>query len=166
MRRTTRTLVTTLGLLLVVVATVWALIGRQAHGPLPLTGQVAAKPVTAPPATAEEAYTQAAAAFRRGDLDTVRELLTGLGDREPRERQRALLVLGLHQYASGHFADAAEVLQMVADPAGELEDWRLFALADAASRGGDETLADRALALLLERGSSAPLRGRALLVAA
>ncbi len=55
---------------------------------------------------------------------------------------------------------------MVADPAGELEDWRLFALADAASRQSDEKLADRALALLLERGSSAPLRGRALLVAA
>ncbi|HXT22962.1 MAG TPA: transglycosylase SLT domain-containing protein, partial [Thermoanaerobaculia bacterium] len=56
--------------------------------------------------------------------------------------------------------------EMVADPAGELEDWRLFALADSASRGGDDALADRALALLLDRGGESPLRGRALIVAA
>jgi soluble lytic murein transglycosylase-like protein len=76
------------------------------------------------------------------------------------------VVLGLHEYASGHYEDAAGVLQMVADKAGELEDWRLFALADAAARSGDEALADRALAGLLDRGSSSPLRGGALIVAA
>jgi soluble lytic murein transglycosylase-like protein len=166
MRRTTRTLVTALGLLLVIAAAVGALLGQKRRACPPLTHALAANPVAAPPPTAAEAYAQAAAAFRRGDVETVRELLTSLGDREPKERQRALLVLGLHQYASGHFAAALGVLQMVADPAGELEDWRLFALADAASRQSDAQLADRALALLLERGSSAPLRGRALLVAA
>jgi len=167
MRRTTRTLVTALGLLLVVAATAAViLVGNHGHSGPALMRKIAANPVLAPPPTAAEAYAQAAAAFRQGDLDTVRELLTGLGDREPHERQRALLVLGLHQYASGHFAAAVDVLQMVADPAGELEDWRLFALADAAARQGDERLADQALAMLLGRDSSAPLRGKALLVAA
>jgi len=166
MRRTTRSLVTVLGLLLVVAAAVGALLQRHRRARPPLQRPVAARPVLAPPPTAAEAYAEAAAAFRRGDLDTTRRLLTDLGDREPRERQRALLVLGLHQYASGHFQAAAELLQMVADPAGELEDWRLFALADAVAREGDPALGDRALSMLLDRGGSSPLRGRAIELAA
>jgi soluble lytic murein transglycosylase-like protein len=166
MRRSTRTLVTALGLLLVVAAAVGALIGRHRRARPPLERPLAAKPVLGPPPPAADAYEEAAAAFRRGDVERVRELLTALADREPQERERALLVLGLHQYASGDFQAAADVLQMVADPAGELEDWRLFALADAASRQGDQPLADRALAMLLDRGSESPLRGRAIIVAA
>ncbi len=166
MRRTTRTLVTALGLLLVIAAAVGALIGLQRRARPPLERQRATKPVLGPPPTAAEAYEQAAAAFRSGDIDRVRELLTSLADRDPSERERALLVLGLHQYASAKFQDAADVLQMVADPAGELEDWRLFALADASSRQNDQALADRALQMLLDRGSDSPLRGRSIIVAA
>ena len=166
MRRTTRYAVAALSLLLVFSAALGALLRRERRAQQPLTRPAAAKPILAPPPTAAEAYAAAAAAFRSGDLARVGLLLTSLGDREPRERPRALLVLGLHQYASGHFAEAVELLQMVADPAGELEDWRLFALADAASRQGDEALGDRALSLLLQRGGSSPLRGRALILAA
>ncbi len=166
MRRTTRYLVAALGLLLVVGAALGALLGRHRRARPSLSGAVAARPVLAPPPTAAQAYAAAAAAYRRGDIDTVRRLLTALGDRDPHERQRALLVLGLHQYASGNFAAAAELLQMVTDPSGELEDCRLFALTDAAARSGDQGLSDRALGLLLDRGTSSPLHGRALLVAA
>lgn len=166
MRRTTRTLVTALGLFLVVAAAVGALIGRHRRARPPLERPIATKGVLGPPPTAAEAYEAAAAAFRQGDVDRVRTLLTGLADRDPSERERALLVLGLHQYASGKFQAAVDVLQMVADPDGELEDWRLFALADAASRQDDQALADRALAMLLDRGSESPLRGRAIVVAA
>jgi soluble lytic murein transglycosylase len=166
MRRTTRYVVTALGLLLVVAAAIGALIGRQRRARPPLDRPVAAKPALAPPPTAAEAYAQAASAFRRGDIETVRSVLASLGEREPRERQRARLVLGLHQYASGHFRAAADELQQVADGSGELADWRLFALADSAAQLGDDPLADRTLALLLDRGGESPLRARALLVAA
>jgi soluble lytic murein transglycosylase-like protein len=163
MRRTTRPLVLALGFLLLVAAGVGALINRRARPPF--LRAVAARPVPSPPPSAADDYAKAAAAYRRGDLAQVEAVLSTLAKQDVHERSRAMLVLGLHQYASAHYQAATTLLQKASDPTGELEDWRLFALADAAARVNDNLLADKALAQLLARGGS-PLRGRALVVAA
>jgi len=166
MRRTSR-YAAALGLVLTVAAALAVVLSHQ-HWFWPRkTLQQAMKAARRPlPATAAECYAAAAQAFRAGDIEEIRRLLGGLADRSPHERERALLVLGLHEYASGHFEEAAASLQMLADRAGELEDWRLFALADSAARTGDGALADRALSDLLARDSRSPLRGRSLVLAA
>jgi soluble lytic murein transglycosylase len=92
--------------------------------------------------------------------------LRELAAAQPSERERALLVLGLHHYARGDWEAAEELLQRVADGSDELEGWRLFALADAAARVGDDGLAETAIVGLLQRAGSSPLRGRALVAAA
>lgn len=162
-RRTTLTLLYALGLFLVVAAAVGSFsVIRGRTAPAAGRGPAADRAPSAPHADAAAAYTAAAQAFREGDLDTVRSILTELAQEQPQERQRALLVLGLHYFASERFEAAEEILQVVGDPGGDLEDWRLFALADAAARIGDDALAEQAAMLLLRQPNASPLRGQAL----
>jgi soluble lytic murein transglycosylase-like protein len=152
-------------LFLVVAGALAALVyGRQRL--LPAVATAPASEPAAPPASAAEAYAAAAEAFREGDETAGRRALAALAAAQPRERERALLVLGLHHYASGQYEAAEEILQVVGDPSGELEDWRLYALADSAARIGDDALAEAAIARLLEQPHASPLRGRALVGAA
>ena len=163
-RRTTLTIATAVGLFLVVAAALASyFVVRQHAAPAPPPGAVESRGASEPSADAADAYAAAAAAFRDGDLDTVRRTLTALAEEQPGERHRALLVLGLHYYTSGAHESAEEILQLVSDRGGDLEDWRLFALADAAARIGDDALAEQALDLLLRQPNASPLRGRALL---
>ena len=161
-RRATLTFLSAVGLFLVVAAAIASyFVVRERTAPV-LGPEAAAADVSAPPANAAEAYEAAADAFRKGDLETVRHALTALAEGQPRERQRALLVLGLHYYASDRHEAAEEILQIVNDRGGDLEDWRLFALADSSARIGDDALAEQALTLLLRQPDASPLRGRAL----
>jgi tetratricopeptide (TPR) repeat protein len=164
-RRTTLSLLSAIGLFLVVVAASLGafVVVRERNRPAGHPADAALPKTSAPSADAAASYAAAAAAFRKGDLDTVRRTLTDLAQEVPGERQRALLVLGLHYFASERYEAAEEILQVVADPGGELDDWRLFALADASARIGDDALAEQALDLLLRQPNTSPLRGRALL---
>jgi soluble lytic murein transglycosylase-like protein/TolA-binding protein len=161
-RRTTLSLLAAVGLFLVVAAAVGAFYVRQ-HGAAPAGAAATARDANAPPAATAAAYAAAADAFRSGDLDGGRQVLTALAEERPAERHRALLVLGLHYYANERYEAAEEILQLVSDPGGDLEDWRLFAMADAAARIGDDALAEQALSILLRKPNASPLRGRALI---
>ena len=160
----------------VLVATVLALavfaalafLGWRRYASLPRVdaAPAALQQPAAPPASAADAYAAAARAFRLDELQTGRRILSGLAEALPAERERALMVLGLHLYAAGEHEAAEEILQVAGDRSGELEDWRLYALADSAARIGDDALAEAAIARLIDVSRTSPLRGRALVGAA
>jgi soluble lytic murein transglycosylase-like protein len=165
MRRRNLTFAYVFGLLLVVATALSAfwVVRQDGRATTASVDSVDGRAANQPPANAAAAYALAADAYRDDDLDRVREVLTSLAERQPSERHRALLVLGLHYYANEQYEAAEEILQMVSDPGGDLEDWRLFALANSAARVGDDKLAEEALSRLLRQPHASPLRGRALI---
>jgi soluble lytic murein transglycosylase-like protein len=167
MRRSTSKLALALALVpLSVTAALWV---RQGSGlPAPAEASSSELRVASFPSPDSEVagwYASAAEAFRGGDLGLVRASLTELAGSRPDEAGRARVAQGLYEYSSGDLRQAIATLTPLAGMAPELEDWRLFAVADGAARLGQQTAAAEALAALLDRHQSSPLRGRALLTA-
>jgi len=111
-------------------------------------------------------YHRAALAFQEGDLDTARAILASLATRDPGQTPVAHTLIGLYAYESGYADVAFEALSDPAAADGELEDWRLYALADVAVERDRLALAEESLARLLGEHPSSPLLGQAYLQAA
>ena len=90
-------------------------------------------------------------AFRSGELKAARDHLRS------NPAAQAAVMLGLWSHAAGDSEAAIDALQEGADPAGILEDWRLFQLADALAERGDVGPAIDSLARLLDNHRSSPL---------
>lgn len=111
-------------------------------------------------------YTQAAVAMRRGDCAGALNVLTPIASGQGRDAAFARLVSGLQAHACEQVGLAEERLFGSADPAGPLEDWRLYVLSDSAGARGHRLVARAALAKLLGDYPASPLRPRALAKAA
>ncbi len=156
-------------LLLLTVAPVWVVFLLRDEEPPPLEqplpqvadldGDGRADPTAA-------AYRRAAEAFEEGDLDTARRVLRELARERPDESAQARTLIGLYAYQSGYPDAAVEALADSGAVGGALEDWRLYALADAAQATGRPDVAERSLDELLSTHPESPLRGRAYLEAA
>ena len=119
----------------------------------------AATAAEAVPGSFDGALGAAAEANRNGRLDAARTIL------EPwlasAEAGRARTVLGLLAHAGDDPRAAAELLAAGPGP-DDLEDWRLYVLADSRAALGDTAGARQALVELLARDPDSPLRPRAI----
>jgi soluble lytic murein transglycosylase-like protein len=128
--------------------------------------------VAAPGISPSAIYSRSAAALRRRDCAGAQAALEPLAASRGPETGFASLLSGLYAHACGQTADAEERLfaanrvVSLAGPAGVLEDWRLFLLADSARARGHVLVARAALARLLGDYPASPLRPRALVKAA
>ncbi|HJX29718.1 MAG TPA: tetratricopeptide repeat protein, partial [Thermoanaerobaculia bacterium] len=111
-------------------------------------------------------YAEAARTLREDDLQAARQLLAKLAAEHPDEVVRARLVDGFYAAEAGEMELAEELLAAVSIPRGELEDWRLFLLAESARKNGDDEAAQSALARLITDHPTSPLRAKAFLEAA
>lgn len=127
-----------------------------------LTPRPLAAPLTRPLAR----YATAAQTLREGDLQAARQLLEQVARRYPDEAVRARLLAGFYAWEAGEDQLAEELLGQVSVPGGELEDWRLFLLAESARENGDGEVAIAALDRLIADCPDSPLRARAFLEAA
>lgn len=129
-------------------------------------GSPAAGPLPGHTDRASLAYAEAAGAVRRKDCaaayKALQPVLAGKGE----EATFAQILLGLYAHSCGQTGYAEERLFAAADPDGELEDWRLYVLADVAAAQGHIALAQASLAKLLGDYPGSVLRPRALLKAA
>lgn len=129
---------------------------------------------TGPPATwslaagdeTSRLYAPAAAALRRRDCQAAERALLPLtarpdGAGAAGAARLARLTYGLYAHACEQLGFAEEQLFAAPDPAGPLEDWRLFILADSSAANGHVLLAQAALARLLGDYPTSPLRPRA-----
>ena len=116
------------------------------------------------PAAAE--YRRAAEAFQEGDLDAARAILARLATSDPGQTSVAHTLIGLYAYQSGYAEVAIETLSDPRAADGELEDWRLYALADAALAREQLELAEESLVRLIGEHPDSPLLGRAYVEAA
>lgn len=69
------------------------------------------------------------------------------------------LVLGFQAFGAGEMGDAIELLS---EPTGHLEDWRLLTLAESADATGDAILAEDALSTLIDEHRDSPIRSLAI----
>lgn len=111
-------------------------------------------------------YHEAAQALRQKNLQGARQLLASLASEHPDEAVRARLVDGFYAIEAGETDLAEELLAAVSIPRGELEDWRLFLLAETAQKNGNDEAAATALARLITDHPTSPLRAKAFLQAA
>jgi soluble lytic murein transglycosylase len=111
-------------------------------------------------------YAEAAAAVRRGDCAGAAKILAPLSAGKGAEAGFARLVTGFYAHACDQSGQAEERLFAAQDPDGLLEDWRLYALSEAAEQRGHTLLAQASLAKLLGDYPASPLRPRALAQAA
>jgi soluble lytic murein transglycosylase len=111
-------------------------------------------------------YSQAAESVRRNDCAGASRTLAPLASSKGDEAEFARLVGGFHAYACMQAGLAEERLFAAQDPDGPLEDWRLFALGDAARTRGHVLLAQASLARLLGDYPGSPLRAKAFAAAA
>ena len=111
-------------------------------------------------------YAQAAHALRNDNLQEARQLLTEVAREHADEAVRAKLVEGLYAVEAGNSRLAEELLSSVSIPGGELEDWRLFLLAESAQKNGHDDVAADALAALITDSPESMLRAGAYLAAA
>jgi soluble lytic murein transglycosylase-like protein len=110
-------------------------------------------------------FREAALASRQQDFAAVRRRLTPLlGERSP-NGANARLLLGFYAHANEDVDLAHEMLLSAGDPPGELEDWRLFLLADSARARGDSPAALIFLTKLLTALPRSPLRSHSLVQA-
>jgi soluble lytic murein transglycosylase-like protein len=139
--------------------------GAGASSPGPLA-------IAPPGGSADAVYGRAAAALRRRDCAAAQAALAPLAAARGPETAFAALLSGFYAYACGDTADAEERLFTanreagLGGPAGVLEDWRLYLLADSARARGHVLVARAALARLLGDYPASPLRRRALVKAA
>jgi len=108
---------------------------------------------------------RAAAALRRRDCAAARSALDPHAAAGAPAAGLARTIQGLYAHACDDSERAEEEL-FEAGPAGPLEDWRLFVLADSAAARGHLPVARSALGELLAEHPFSPLRPRALLRAA
>ena len=106
-------------------------------------------------------FQQAAAALRLRRCTAAIQALEPLRTGGGREAGLAQLVSGLYAHACEQVGLAEERLFAAADPAGPLEDWRLYLLADSAAANGHAHLAEATLTRLLADHPQSPLRPRA-----
>lgn len=92
---------------------------------------------------------------RECDLDAIASASTAADD--PASR----ILLGLSAYACGDSARAVDLLAPRGDREADLEDWRLFALAEASADLGEGLIATRAVEELLLEHPASPLRHQA-----
>ncbi|HET9226413.1 MAG TPA: transglycosylase SLT domain-containing protein [Thermoanaerobaculia bacterium] len=121
---------------------------------------------TSQPSIPTGLYAQAARALRQSKLQEARQLLEEVAESAPREAGRARLLEGLYAAEAGE-PDLAE--ELLADAAGldrDLEDWRLFLLAESALENDRPEVASAALEKLLAGSPGSPLRPEAYLQAA
>ncbi len=127
------------------------------QGALPPLQADGSSAVTAAP----PAFQQSAAALRLRRCTTAIQALEPLRTGGGRDARLAQLVSGLYAHACEQPGLAEERLFAAADPAGPLEDWRLFLLADSAAANGHLHLAQATLTRLLADHPDSPLRPRA-----
>jgi soluble lytic murein transglycosylase-like protein/thioredoxin-like negative regulator of GroEL len=111
-------------------------------------------------------YSQAAQALRSGDVQTARQLLSEVALRWPGEAVRARLLGGFYSYEAGDKRRAEELLTAAPEPGGQLEDWRLWLLAETARDNGHGDVASASFDRLLAGCPRSPLRPQAYLEAA
>ena len=71
----------------------------------------------------------------------------------------ARLLLGLQTYQAGEIAEAIDLLS---EPTGALDDWRLLILAESAHAGGNARLAEEALGSMIAEHRGSPIRSLAI----
>jgi soluble lytic murein transglycosylase len=129
----------------------------------------ASGPAAAPAAPADSAarrYGAAAAALRARDCAGAVSTLAPLAAGDSPDAAFARLVTGLYAHACEDVTLAEERLFAAPNPAGPLEDWRLYILADSAAARGHLLVAQAAMAKLLGDHAASPLRPQALVKAA
>ena len=121
---------------------------------------------SSPPPPPAARYAQAAQALRSGDLQTARQLLGEVARNWPEEAARAQMLGGLYASEAGDKRLAEQLLGAASDPGGQLEDWRLWLLAETARDNGHAEVARGSLDRLLAGCRPSPLRPWAYLEAA
>jgi soluble lytic murein transglycosylase-like protein len=121
---------------------------------------------TPDPGSFTSRYSQAAEALRENSLQSARQVLAEVAREHPDEAVRVRLVDGLYAWEAGDTDLAEELLSRVSISGGELEDWRLFLLAESALEDGHAATAASALAQLLTDFPASPLRAKAYLQSA
>ena len=120
----------------------------------------------APPSSPIARYALAAQALRSGNLQTARQLLDEVARQWPGEAVRARVLGGLYSAEAGDKMAAEQLLGAAADPGGQIEDWRLWLLAETARDNGHTEVARGSLDRLLAACRPSPLRPWAYLEAA
>ena len=115
---------------------------------------------------AENLYAPAAEALRKGNLQDARQHLDSVAAQHPDQAAQARVVAGLYAHESGDLEQAEKLLSTAAIPGGELEDWRLYLLAESAGRRGEYETARATYARLIADHPASPLRPAASLAAA
>jgi soluble lytic murein transglycosylase-like protein/TolA-binding protein len=110
-----------------------------------------------------EEYSSVAEAFRQGNFESVEQQLLSLASEGKIE---ARVLLGLYARASERDALALEQLQAAEAYKGDLQDWRLWALATSADILGRDVLSHAALSRLIEESGDSPLRSPAVVLLA
>jgi soluble lytic murein transglycosylase-like protein len=118
------------------------------------------------PALPENLYAPAAEALRKGNLQDARQHLDSVAAQHPDQAAQARVVAGLYAHESGDLEQAEKLLSTAAVPGGELEDWRLYLLAESAGRRGEYEAARATYARLIADHPASPLRPAASLAAA
>ena len=111
-------------------------------------------------------FAEAAEAARRKDCAGATRTLAPLTASQGPEAGFARLVTGLYAHSCEQVGQAEQRLFAARNPNGLLEDWRLYALSDAAEARGHALLAQASLAKLLGDYPASPLRPRAFAEAA
>jgi len=115
-------------------------------------------------------YAQAAQALRENNLQMARQELESVARRHPEEAVRARLLAGLYAQETGDATEAGRLLAAMTTAGdrlgGELEDWRLWLIAESAKRQRHGEEARAALDRLLASCPRSPLRPAAYLEAA
>jgi soluble lytic murein transglycosylase-like protein/Tfp pilus assembly protein PilF len=111
-------------------------------------------------------YAEAAQALRKGNLQEARQNLEAVARETPSEAVQARVVEGLYAHEAGDPKLAGELLAASATPGGELEDWRLFLLAERAAKDGDRERARATYNQLIAGCPESPLRPFAFLKSA
>jgi len=136
---------------------------RQQNAEIPSTTMPAPAAMAAPELPELSApYLESAAAFRRGDYKACRKSLAPLTVGHDQAVQVARLVLGFHAQQLEELSEARELLDLAATPENQLEDWRLFVLAEAAAAHGDAAAAEEYLTHLVSDFPSSPIRAVAI----
>jgi soluble lytic murein transglycosylase len=120
---------------------------------------------SAPPSAPATRYALAAQALRSGNLQTARQLLDDVARQWPGEAARARVLGGLYASEAGDKRLAGELLGATSDVGGQLEDWRLWLLAETAGKD-HAAVARESLDRLLAGCRTSPLRPWAYLEAA
>ncbi|MES1243558.1 MAG: lytic transglycosylase domain-containing protein [Acidobacteriota bacterium] len=111
-------------------------------------------------------YAEAAEAVRRDDCAAATRALAPLASARGDEAEFARLVGGFHAWVCKQAEPAEQRLFAAQNPDGPLEDWRLFALSDAARARNHVLFAQASLARLIGDYPDSPLRPKAFAAAA